>query len=377
MAPKILIISSYSGSVISVRPEAEMVLRLKKTGIDVDVMSDPQSAYANVFEKNGIHLYPYRPKHKISFSEIRYIREVLRGGGYNIVHIFNNKAVTNAVFASLGLPVKVVTYRGYTGHLLWYKPTSYISHLHPKVSKITCVSNGLKKHVRKQLFFNKDKAVTIYKGHDPEWYKDVHPYTREQLGIPNDAFVVGCVANARPMKGIPYLIKASYHLGKYTNIHFVLIGKNMDAPNHLKWIRKSPLKNNFHILDFKKDILNHLGACDVMALSSIKGEGLSKVTIEAMSTGLPVIATDVGGNAELVLHKQTGMLVDPKAPKQIAEAIITLREDEALRKRMGENAREHILRNFHIDQTMKEMKSFYESLTSNKKQLKKNDESQR
>ncbi|MFW6101616.1 MAG: glycosyltransferase, partial [Bacteroidota bacterium] len=204
MAPKILIISSYTGPMVSTRPEAEMVLRLKKLGMEIDVMSNPQSYYADLFREHGIHLYPYRPKRKISLREIRYIRKVLQEGSYDIVHVFNNKAVTNAVFASRKLPVKLITYRGYTGHLLWYKPTSYISHLHPKVSKITCVSDGVKKHVQKQLFINKNKAVTIYKGHDPEWYGDVQPYSRKYMGIPEDAFVVGCVANARPMKGIPY-----------------------------------------------------------------------------------------------------------------------------------------------------------------------------
>lgn len=347
---------------VSARPEAEMVLRLKKMGMEIDVMSDPQSYYADLFREHGIHLYPYRPKRKISLREIRYIREVLQKGSYDIVHVFNNKAVTNAVFASRKLPVKMVTYRGYTGHLLWYKPTSYISHLHPKVSKITCVSDGVKKHVQKQLFFDKDKVVTIYKGHDPEWYNDVQPYTKKQLGIPENAFVIGCVANARPMKGIPHLIKASYHLRDYKDIHFLLIGKNMNTNYHRKWIRESPLKRNFHMPGFKKDVLNHLAACDAMVLPSVKGEGLSKVTIEAMSTGLPVIATNIGGNPELVIHEKTGLLVDPKAPKQIAKAIITFRADETMRKKLGEAARQHIRDNFHIDQTVKEMKHFYESL---------------
>ncbi|MCF8335613.1 MAG: glycosyltransferase family 4 protein [Bacteroidales bacterium] len=362
MAPKILIISSYSGSMVSVRPEAEMVLRLKKQGMEIDVMSDPQSTYADIFRENGIHIYPYQPKRKISLREIRYIRKVLCEGNYDIIHVFNNKAVTNAVFAARKLPVKMVTYRGYTGHLLWYKPTSHISHLHPKVNKITCVSDGVKNHVRRQLFFNKDKAVTLYKGHDPEWYNDIQPYTRKQLGIPENAFLIGCVANARPMKGIPNLIKASYHLRDQNDIHFLLIGKNMNTNYHRKWIRESPLKRNFHIPGFKKDVLNHLAACDVMVLPSVKGEGLSKVTIEAMSTGLPVIATNIGGNPELVLHEQTGLLVDPKAPKQIAKAITTLRDNEAMRKKLGEAARQHIMNNYHIDQTVKEIKNFYESL---------------
>ena len=365
MAPKVLIISSYSGPVVSVRPEAEMVLRLKQAGVDIDVMSDPQSTYADIFRDNEIHIYPFQPKRKFSLSEIRYIKKVLQEGRYNILHVFNNKAVTNAVFAARKLPVKLVTYRGYTGHLLWYKPTSHFSHLHPRVSKITCVSERLKKHVQKQLFFNKDKAVTIYKGHDPDWYKDVEPYSRQQLGLPKDAFIVGCVANARPMKGIPSLIKSSYHLKDHKDVHFVLIGKNMDSRYHRKWIRESPLRKNFHIPGFKQDPLNHLAVCDVMVLPSIKGEGLSKVTIEAMSTGVPVIATDVGGNAELVINEETGLLVPRKAPKQIAKAIINLRENEEKRKKLAENARQHIRNHFHIDQTVQTMKAFYENLIGN------------
>lgn len=339
-----------------------MVIRLKKEGVDLDVMSDHNGYYAGIFRKNGIDIYPYIPKRKIRLQEIRYIRNILKKEKYDIVHVFNNKAVINTVFASLGLPVKLVTYRGYTGHLVWYKPTSYISHLNPKVSKITCVSNGVKNHVTRQLLFNKTKAVTIYKGHDPSWYEEVQPYSRDQLDIPNDAFLVACVANARPMKGIPYLIKASYQLGSYKNIHFLFIGKNMDADDHLKLIEKSPLHENFHILGFKKDILNYLGACDIMVLSSIKGEGLSKVTIEAMSIGMPVIATNVGGNAELVHHRQTRMLVAPKSPKDIANSIVTLKENKKLRKQMGEEARQHMRKHFHIDETVRQMKRFYEAL---------------
>jgi glycosyltransferase involved in cell wall biosynthesis len=344
-----------------------MVLRLSKKGIQVNVLSNPESDYTEIFKDNGIHVHPYKPQKKFSRREIRYIRDIISNGKYNIVHVFNNKAVTNVVLASLGLPVKVITYRGYTGHLLWYKPTSWLSHLHPKVSKITCVSEGLRKQVKRQLLFNKNKAVTVYKGHDPAWYENVRPYSRQELNVPENAFLVGCVANARPMKGIPYLIRASYNLGEHPDIHFLFIGKNMNSEKHLKLIRKSPINNNFHLPGFKNDVLNHLSACDVLVLPSIKGEGLSKVTIEAMTQSLPVVATDVGGNAELVLNEETGLLVQPKSPGEIANALIHMKNNPQKRGKMGEKARMHILKNFHIDQTVEQMEKLYRNLANESK----------
>ncbi len=362
MAPKVLVISSYAGSKVAVRPEAEMVLQLKQAGIDLDVMTPPRGPYIGRFQEAGIHIHPYKPERKFSLKEIRHIRSILRQGQYDIVHVFNNRAVVNTVMASLGLPVRIMTYRGYTGHLVWYKPTAHLGHLNPRVRRITCVSQGVEKQVRRQLLFHKDRAVTVYKGHDPGWYGEVEPYRREQFGIPDDAFVVGCVANARPMKGIPYLIKASHQLQGDSNIHFMLIGRNMDTPEHMKLIGQSPLRKNFHLLGHQNDVLNHLSICDALALPSIRGEGLSKVTVEAMSTGLPVIATSIGGNPELVINKQTGMLVQPKSPGQIAEAIRFLRNHPEKKKQMGVAARRHIANNFHINHTVQQMKALYEEV---------------
>ncbi|MFO8236038.1 MAG: glycosyltransferase family 4 protein [Bacteroidales bacterium] len=362
MAIKVLVISSYEGPLTSVRPEAEMVLGLKHAGVDISVMTGKDTFYARKFEQEGMTIYPYEPGKKIAVSEIRYIRKVLKEGNYDIVHVFNNRAVTNTVFASLGLPVKVVTYRGFTGHVLWYKPSSYISHLHPKVSKITCVSNGVRDQVRDQLAFNKEKAVTIYKGHNNQWYENIEPISKEKYGIPENSFVVGCIANVRRMKGIIYLLQATHFLKKHKDIHFLLIGKGMDNHKFMGIINSSPLSENIHLLGFRDDVLNCLKACNVSALPSIKGEGLSKVTIESMSLGVPVIATDVGGNSELVISGRTGKLIPPRSPEKIASAIIDFKRNQDWTKELGKNAQKHIKEHFHVDKTVRNILEMYNAL---------------
>jgi glycosyltransferase involved in cell wall biosynthesis len=76
----------------------------------------------------------------------------------------------------------------------------------------------------------------------------------------------------------------------------------------------------------------------------------------------PVVATNISGNDELVLHNQTGLLVPPKSPKDIAHAITELKNNPEKADRLANNGKEHIRNNFHIDRTVKEMKALYKEL---------------
>ena len=361
---KVLIVSGFASKSNSSRPLAQMLLGLKRNGVDVDVVMADYSYYYNLFLNAGMQVFVHHIPKKIDFSSIRYIRKLVKSNKYDIVHLYNNKAANNGILATIGLPVKVITYRGYTGNVLWYKPTSYINHLNPKVDKITCVSNAVRDQVRRQFLFNKNKAITVYKGHDTNWYKDIKPVSREGIGVPDEAFMIVLVANARIMKGVKYFIEASHYLKDDSNIHFVMIGKGMDSPEYKAMINKSPLKEHFHVFGFRSDSLNIVSSSDVAVLTSIKGEGLSRTTIEAMSLSKPVIATDIGGNSELVIHNKTGVLIPPKSPQAIAEAIRKMKNNPGWRKNLAENAYNHIDTNFRVENSVQQMKKVYENLMS-------------
>jgi len=361
---KVLVVSGFASKGNSSRPLAEMLLGLKRNGVDVDVLVAGYSHYYDQFIKAGMQVFVHHISKKFHIPSIRYIRNLVKSNKYDIIHLYNNKAANNGILATIGLPVKVVTYRGYTGNVLWYKPTSYINHLSPKVDKITCVSNAVRDQVRRQILFNKNKAVTVYKGHDTSWYKDVKPISREEIGVPEEAFMIVLVANARIMKGVKYFIEASHYLENESNIHFVMIGKGMDSPEYNEMIDKSPLKKHFHVFGFRSDSLNVVSSGDVAVLTSIKGEGLSRTTIEAMSLSKPVIATDVGGNSELVIHNETGILIPRKSPRSLAEAIIKMKENPEWRKKLAKNAYNHIEQNFRTENSAQQMKELYENLVS-------------
>ena len=359
---KTLVISSFSGSGISDRAQIASLIGLMKKGIEMHFLMHENSPQASFFKEQGISFTTHTIKGKIDKRAIQIIKNIIQTKNIDIIHCFNNNATSNAVQASKGLKVKIVSYRGFTGHVHWYKPTSLMNNLHPRVNRIACVSNAVRDQVRSQLWRKKHKAVTIYKGHNMDWYKDISPTPRTDLNIPENAFLVGIVANIRPMKGVKYFIKAANFLSENKDIHFVLIGRGMDSDKIKELVDSTPLKDNFHCFGFRKNVLADVAAFDIGVNSSIKGEGLSKTTIEAMSLKKPVIATDAGGNSELVIHMETGLLIPKKSPEAIANAIKQYKNNRELQVKMAETGYNHIATNFTVQKTVDETLSMYETL---------------
>jgi hypothetical protein len=123
---KVLFVGQYDMPVHNIRPEAEMIIGLKLRGVDVEVMTNADCRCAQRMREVGITLHDYVPARKFSLHASRIIRTVFQAGQHDVIHLFNNKAIVNGIFASLGLPVAVVTYRGQTGNISRFDPTCYL-----------------------------------------------------------------------------------------------------------------------------------------------------------------------------------------------------------------------------------------------------------
>lgn len=362
MAIKVLVISDYR-EYHTVRPEAEIFIGLAKMGFEIHIMTYKEAKYIHEFEAAGIKIIDFHPEKKLNRNEIRRIREVIIGEEIDIIHLFNSKAIINGIQAAKGLPVKVVLYRGYTGHIHWYDPAAYLKYLHPRVDKISCNSKGVEEQIQRQLFFDRRKTITINKGHNTGWYEEYQPYDiRKELSIPENAFLLINVANNRKMKGIPYLLKAMSYLHEELPVHLLLVGRNMDSKRHLRIINQSEKKENVHILGFRKDVLNIVSACDVFVLPSIKGESITKSVIEAMSLGIAPIISDIPGNKELVINNESGIIFPSKNSKVLSQAIIKLYNNQTLCKELGKNAKMRIANHLNQKQTILNTKTLYEEL---------------
>ena len=358
---KALVIGSYH-VIHTSRPEAEIIIGLAMAGLEMTVMTYGDTEYARRFYEYGVRVIPFHPERKFRRAESQRIRKELIDGQYDILQLYNSKAIINGIRAARGLKVKVILYRGYAGHVHWYDPSAYFKYLHPRVDKIVCNSLGVEEDFRRQLFLDTSKLITINKGHDILWYKDVIPAARESLGIPQDAFVVCCMANVRPMKGIAYLLEAMNFITQDQPVHLVVGGNGSDSPVFRRMAEGLPNASRIHLLGHRSDALNIVAASDVFALASIKGESITRAVQEAMALGVVPVITDIPGNKELVEHRISGLVVPPKDPQALADAFLLLYRDEELHHRLSAGALRHISTTLSHQRTVEGMKALYEEL---------------
>lgn len=359
---KILVISDYS-DFHTVRPEAEIFISLAKRGYDITIMTDGKYDYVKRFKENGIRVIDFHPKKKLDSKEVEFIRKELLAGHYDVMHMFNNVAMMNGLKAAKGIDLTCVLYRGYSANVHWYDPTLYFKLLHPRADYIICNSEGVATIMREKGKVKEEKLITINKGHKLEWYQDVKEHDiRKELGLPDDALMVILVANNRTMKGTKYLMEATKYLEPKSNMHIVLVGRDLDNEESLAILKNSPFKEHVHFLGFRKDALNIVKNCDIFLLTSIKGESITKSVIEAMSLGVAPVISDIIGNKELVVEEESGLIVPSMDSKGFAEALARLYNDRELLNTIKNNAPKRIETRLSHEQTVDKYEAFYKSL---------------
>ncbi len=162
---------------------------------------------------------------------------------------------------------------------------------------------------------------------------------RAELGISDDTILAVTVANARAEKGYPDLLAAAARVIECQDqVTFVAIGQGPDADQIAALHKRLGLGPRFRLLGYREDAVRFLAAADLFVLAS-HHEGLPVALMEALTLGVPVVATAVGGIPEMVDDGVEGLLVPPQRPEALAAAIERVVTDEALRRRLAEGAR--------------------------------------
>ncbi|MGI9236739.1 MAG: glycosyltransferase [Woeseiaceae bacterium] len=349
------------------RPTVASFVGLHNAGIELTVVCPSDHPNNQTLRDAGVPTVDIRLPRNFDKAGIDALRKELVRGRYHIMHTFNNKAVSNGLRACKGLPVKIVCYRGIVGAVGFLDPMSWMRYLNPRIDRIVCVADAIRRHFLEMqpafLRMPASRPVTIHKGHRLEWY-DATPADLSEFGLPKDAFVVGCTANYRPRKGIDFLIDALEALPKDIPAHLLLVG-HMDDAKLSRRIGNSPIGERIHRIGFRTDAPAISAACNVFCLPSIKREGLARSVIEAMAYRVPPIVTDSGGSPELVVDGISGFVVPPRDAQAISTAIEKLYREPAMRKRMGDAARERIGTDFRNEDTVRKTIALYEELVPN------------
>ena len=234
-------------------------------------------------------------------------------------------------------------------------------------SRMVFVAEFMKKDYLNYMRLSGDRMLTVYNGIDLKEYNGETDKSelKKELGIEEGDLIVGHVANFRAPKGHNYLIEAASSVcQRIPGARFLLIGHPGDGTLKKEIEGKIAglgLKENVRILGFRKDVNRMLQLMDIFVLSSTS-EGLPLSVIEAMASSKPVVVTNVGGLPEIVVPDRTGYLVEAKDAGALAEKIMVLLNDEALRKQMGEAGRKLVEERYSLRAMIDNYQQLYEDL---------------
>jgi glycosyltransferase involved in cell wall biosynthesis len=201
----------------------------------------------------------------------------------------------------------------------------------------------------------------IYNGKDLAKFEAARPYEfRKKYNWSHESLLIGYVGQFTDKKGaLDFVEAARMILEKEKKCRFLLIGRfdsSSQAENGvMKQIKKLGLENEIVLPGWINEIESAYASLDALVIPSRYGDPAPNVCIEAMAAGIPVVATDGGGIPELVKNEETGFIVEKNNPSKIADRIISLINNTARRKRMGEKGRERAIRMFDIQKNAKQV----------------------
>ena len=234
------------------------------------------------------------------------------------------------------------------------------------VDKYIAVSHAAARHLIDTKGVPASKVRVIHNGRDLDRFgaTDAHrrAATRAALGL-GDGPAILVPARLDEQKGHRHLIDALAILApRWPNLVTLLAGDGLLEQSLRAQCAALGLTDRVRFLGYRRDVPELFEAADLVVLPSLY-EGLSLVTIEALAAGRPMVATEVDGTPEVVIHEKTGLLAPPANPQALASAIERMLSDPAMAARLGSEGRKFVHENFAIRRQIEQTVALYSELT--------------
>jgi L-malate glycosyltransferase len=211
-----------------------------------------------------------------------------------------------------------------------------------------------------------DKVCVVYNGVDLDRFRV--PAEREKLfpGSAGNKLIVLVGNMITDVKGQPVLISAAPEIVKARpKTQFVLVGEGSKRSEFEQKVKDLGLAENFLFLGRRSDVPAILACCDIAVLPSL-AEGLPNAVLEYLAAGLPVVATALGGNLEIIQDGATGLLVPPQDSQALAAALIRLLNDDLFAARVAGAGRAYVQENFSFERLVADVEQLYSKLLNQK-----------
>jgi glycosyltransferase involved in cell wall biosynthesis len=353
----------------------ELVKGLNKDEYDITVVTlySGGDLEPEIKKIPGIDYICLNRRNKFDFSCLVEIYKILRRKRVDIVQPFLTPSTFFFLLPAVAtrVPVKIVTERGNLrhdpgqGYRLYLRVEDFLTRFANTVipnsesGKDYLISRGIKA----------DRIKVIYNGINTQRLNTSNiPVTqiKKEMNLPPNGVLVGISASLIPLKDHSTFLKAARLVSaEIPQTRFAILG---DGPlrNSLEQVsRDLGIDSCMKFLGNQVNVAPYLSAFDILCLCSAEPEGCSNAILEAMALGKPVIATDAGGNRELIENGETGLLVPIKNPEALAEAIISCIKKPDITQKMGEQAEIIFKERFSLERMLDDYDRLYKELVKN------------
>ncbi len=295
----------------------------------------------------------------------------------DIVHTHTAKAGTlGRLAASIAVRPRPLVVHTYHGHVLegHFGPTATavyrgIERLLARISdRLVGVSQATVDDLVRLGIAPRESFRVVRLGLDLERFRTVSSSDgealRRQIGVDPDELLVSCVCRLVPHKNVDLLIRAVARVREgRPDVRLMVVGDGEHRPELERLVASLELGDAVTFVGYMQDVAPVAAASDIAALTSYSDEGTPVSLIEAAAAGVPAVATDIGGVAEVVTP-ETGFVVDSQDEDAVVAALERLADDPELRAAMGARAREHV-KGYHVERLLADIDALYQELLSN------------
>ncbi|RLB03697.1 MAG: hypothetical protein DRG83_06440 [Deltaproteobacteria bacterium] len=333
----------------------DLATGLRSYNIHTIVGSIDNGPLVSELRRKGIKVIILNKRSSRDFRFLWELCKVIRDNRVNLIHShFSISHIYGWLASKIFHVPQIATIHGFISN----SETRVFPFILKHTNQTITVADDLKKKL--SASFSIGNIRTIYNGVETKEDQLIdRQQAKNRLGLRSKDLVVGSVGTLRKVKAYEFLIEAIAKVKRmFPQVKLLLVGDGPQRPLLQKKAQELQLENTVIFLGYRKDIPQILSSLDVYVCSSLR-EGTSIAILEAMAASKPVVATNVGGNPEVVENGKTGLLVPPRNPQKIAEAIVSLLNDEDRRIRMGEAGLRRVKERFSISKMLREYEEVY------------------
>ncbi|MDP9412361.1 MAG: glycosyltransferase family 4 protein [Actinomycetota bacterium] len=343
------------------RHVVDLALALRRDGYEVEVACSVGGGLSGPLEEEGLPvraLLGERVKRRVSVSYARELGRLARKGRFDLVHahIYASAAASAAATRGTGVPLVVTEHTEAT----WQDRRARLvsGSIYRRARYVIAVSGPIRRRLIERDAVPPEKVTVIPNAviaasGAPTDLSSILPEARR------DGPLIGVVARLQPEKGVTKFLRAAARVGaEVPNASFLVVGDGPLRGELSALAERLGLSDRARFLGYRSDARAIVSLLDVLVVPSLT-EGAPLTVLEAMASGVPVVASAVGGIPDQVRHGKEGLLVRPGDPGALCDALVELLRDPARARRLGEAGRRRVEREFSHEATVRRVEAVY------------------